>query len=118
MIFSLGVFLSGKGKQYWVIPPLGNIIQRKNMLVSTVLVQTPVNIGFRGTFNEHNWNQWLHLCHCLMPVQLSNEPGKFVWKISESGIFSVKSMYLDLMNGHTRFLRKYLWKIKIALKLK
>jgi hypothetical protein len=29
----------------------------------------------------------------------------------------VKSMYLDLMNGHTRFLLKYLWKIEIPLKI-
>ena len=28
------------------------------------------------------------------------------------------SMYDDLMNGHTRFLRKYLWKLKIPLKIK
>jgi hypothetical protein len=27
-------------------------------------------------------------------------------------------MYLDLMNGHTRFLLKYLWKKKIPLKIK
>jgi hypothetical protein len=27
-------------------------------------------------------------------------------------------MYLDLMNGHTRFLRTYLWKLKIPLKIK
>jgi hypothetical protein len=27
-------------------------------------------------------------------------------------------MYVDLMNVHTRFLRKYLWKLKIPLKIK
>jgi hypothetical protein len=27
-------------------------------------------------------------------------------------------MYLDYMNGHTRYLRKYLWKLKIPLKIK
>jgi hypothetical protein len=30
----------------------------------------------------------------------------------------VKSMYLDLMNGHAIYLRKYLWKWKISLKIK
>jgi hypothetical protein len=34
------------------------------------------------------------------------------------GLFPVKSMYLDLMNGHKIFLRKYLWKLKIHLKIK
>jgi hypothetical protein len=27
-------------------------------------------------------------------------------------------MYADMLNGHTRYLRKYLWKIKIPLKIK
>jgi hypothetical protein len=26
-------------------------------------------------------------------------------------------MYLDLTNGHTSYLRKYLWKLKISLKI-
>jgi hypothetical protein len=51
-------------------------------------------------------------------VNLSSEPDKFVWKLTDSGVFSVKSMYIDYMNGHTRFLRKYLWKLKILLKIK
>jgi hypothetical protein len=67
---------------------------------------------------DYKYNLWLHLCQRLMSIHLSNEPEKFVWNLNESGLFSVKSMYLDLMNDHTRFLRKYLWKIKIPLKIK
>jgi hypothetical protein len=52
-----------------------------------------------------------------MSVHLTNETDKFIWNLTESGVYSVKSMYLDLMNGYTRFLRKYLWKIKIMLKI-
>jgi hypothetical protein len=97
---------------------LYNIVQRKNELVSTVLAHPPMNIGFRRTFNDYKYNLWLHLCQRLMSIHLSNEPNTFVWNLNESGLFSVKSMYLDLMNGHTRFLRKYLWKIKVPLKIK
>lgn len=32
--------------------------------------------------------------------------------------FLVKSLYADFLHGHTRFLRKYLWKLKIPLKTK
>jgi hypothetical protein len=32
--------------------------------------------------------------------------------------YLIFAMYLDLMNGHTPFLRKYLWKLKIPLKIK
>jgi hypothetical protein len=33
------------------------------------------------------------------------------------GTFSVKSMYLDYMNGHTKYLGMYIWKIKVPLKI-
>jgi hypothetical protein len=35
---------------------LYNIIQQKNVLVSTVLEQTPLNIAFRRTLNEYKYN--------------------------------------------------------------
>lgn len=53
-----------------------------------------------------------------MMVNLSDEPDRFVWKLTTYGLFSVKSMYEDLMNDHTPYLRKYLWKLKIPLKIK
>jgi hypothetical protein len=49
---------------------------------------------------------------------LSNDLDKFIWKLNELGVFTVKSMYLDLVEGHTIFLRKYLWKLKLPLKIK
>jgi hypothetical protein len=33
-------------------------------------------------------------------------------------LLSVKSMYMDMMNGHTVFLRKYIWKMKEPLQIK
>jgi hypothetical protein len=53
-----------------------------------------------------------------MDVNLSTESDRFCWKLNDLGVFSVKSLYLDLMNGHTTVLRKYLWKFKIPLKIK
>jgi hypothetical protein len=53
-----------------------------------------------------------------MDVSLSNEPDKFKWRLNTSGIFSVKSMYADFLNGHTVFLKKYIWRIKVPLKIK
>jgi hypothetical protein len=72
-------------------------------------------VCFRRGLNDHKWSEWLHLCQRLMAVNLSD---KFVWKLTEFGVFTVKSYYMDLMNGHTRFLCKYLWKLKIPLKIK
>jgi hypothetical protein len=99
-------------------PVLYNIVQHKNILASTVFATVPINISFRRSLNDHKWLQWLHLCQQLMTVTLSAESDKFIWGLTDSGVFSVKSMYLDLMNGHTVYLQKYLWKLKIPLKIK
>ena len=46
---------------------------------------------------EH-WDRWLHLVCRLIKVNLSNMPGTFCWNLAVSCIFSVKYMYLDLIN--------------------
>jgi hypothetical protein len=35
-----------------------------------------------------------------------------------TGMFTVRSMYLDYMNVHTIYLRKYILKIKVPLKIR
>jgi hypothetical protein len=99
-------------------PSLYNIVQRKNISVAHVLSQGPLNIAFRRVLSGDKWTAWVHLCERLMAVHLSDESDRFIWRLTTNGVFSVKSMYEDLMNGHTRFLRKYLWKLKIPLKIK
>jgi hypothetical protein len=61
---------------------------------------TTIMASLRRELSGNKWNDWLHLCQRLMMLQLSDN------QINLFG--SVKSMYLDLMNGHTRFLRTYL----------
>ena len=39
-------------------------------------------------------------------------PDKFPCNLTHSGLFMVKSMYEDLINGHMPFIRNYLWKLK------
>ena len=53
-----------------------------------------------------------------MRINLSEEEDTFNWTLTSNGTFTVKSYYEDLLNGHTRYLRKYLWKLKIPLKIK
>jgi hypothetical protein len=99
-------------------PSLFNIVQHRNVTVAQVLAHSPLNIRFRRLLIGQKWTAWLHLCQRLMAVQLSDEPDRFIWKLTPSGSFSVKSMYEDLMNDPTPFARKYLWKIKVPLKIK
>jgi hypothetical protein len=81
-----------------------------------VLSNTPLNVCIRRFLDGAKWNAWMHLCGQLINIILINEPDRFVWKLTKSGIFMVKSMYEDLMNSHNQFPTKYLWKLKMSLK--
>jgi hypothetical protein len=53
-----------------------------------------------------------------MDITLLPNSDKFIWNLTSSGEFTVKPMYLDLLNGQTRYLHKYIWKLKVSLKIK
>jgi hypothetical protein len=53
-----------------------------------------------------------------MRVELNDEPDSFSWCLTQIIIFYVKSLYADCINGHSNFLRKYLWKIKVLVKIR
>jgi hypothetical protein len=130
--FHLGSFNVGDGNstRFWEdvwlgdtplseqYPSLYNITRSKNVLVSNVMSYAPLNIGFTRALTHDKWETWIVLVRRLMDVSLSNEPDKFKWRLNTSGIFSVKSMYADFLNGHTVFLKKYIWRIKVPLKIK
>jgi hypothetical protein len=42
----------------------------------------------------------------------------FRWDLNTSGTFSIRSMYLNLLNQHVPFRHKFIWKLKIPLKIK
>jgi hypothetical protein len=98
-------------------PSLYNIARTKHVLVAEVLSNMPLNIRFNRILTGDRWNSWVSLLQRLININLSDEPDSFKWNLTTTGIFSVKSMYADYMNGHTVFLKKYLWKIKVPLKI-
>ena len=53
-----------------------------------------------------------------MEVNLSDVPDTLQWKLSRSGVFSVKSMYADLINTGTIPRTVHIWKVKVPLKIK
>jgi hypothetical protein len=70
--------------------------------VANVLSENPLNISFRRSLNGNRWSLWLQLVQRLMHVQLNNENDKFVWGLTTSGQYTVKSMYMDLINDNTK----------------
>ena len=62
---------------------------------------------------------WNNLVSHLANVELSQEEeDEFRWKLDWSGVFSIKSHYLGLINQNTPNLNKVLWRIKTPLKIK
>jgi hypothetical protein len=53
-----------------------------------------------------------------MDVHLNEERDTFKWNLTDSGHFSVKSLYAQLLNENTKFLRKYPWRLKVPLKIR
>jgi hypothetical protein len=78
----------------------------------------PLDIGFQQVSTGTRANRWLHLFTCLLDVQLTSQPDVFKWGLTKSGLYSVKSMHIDYMDDHTKYIHKYLWKIKVPLKIK
>jgi hypothetical protein len=99
-------------------PSLYNIVRFKHVKVADVLSHAPLNISFNRVLRADRWEDWLHLVERLMNINLTDEPDRFKWHLTTSGIFSVKSLYADFVNGHTKYLQKYLWKLKVSLKIR
>ena len=116
--FSRGFFVVGNGTQtsFWRDVWLGNtplstqypslyaIAAHQNISVHDVMAVTPINLMFRRSVLGDKRASWLHLVEKLMRVSLSADSDSFRWRLTTNGVFYVKSLYADFMNGHTRYL--------------
>uniref|UniRef100_A0A453PGZ4 Reverse transcriptase zinc-binding domain-containing protein n=1 Tax=Aegilops tauschii subsp. strangulata TaxID=200361 RepID=A0A453PGZ4_AEGTS len=84
----------------------------------TIMQATPLNIQFRRVLVGNRWEAWLHLVRRLMEVQLQHQPDQLCWKLTRSGHFTVKSMYIDVINSSVIPNSKHVWKVKVPLKIK
>ena len=89
-------------------PSLYGIVNHPNVSVDHVMSATPLNIGFRRALNGDKWDRWVHLVTRLMGVNLSDNNDAFRWSLTTSGQFSVKSMYLDLLDNPAGDFKKYI----------
>jgi hypothetical protein len=71
----------------------------------------------RGSFHVGNGEDtpfgedtWLQIPICIQ--QISTYLDVFTWELISIGYFTIISLYLDNMNNHTRFPRRYTLKIK------
>jgi hypothetical protein len=89
-------------------PYLYNTAHHKNVTVAHVCGVGQLNIAFRRTLNGNKWDRWIHLLQRLSTIELNDTEDIFKWNLTASGVFTVKLMYLHLLDGHTTFLKKYI----------
>jgi hypothetical protein len=97
---------------------LYNIVKHRNVTVENVLSSTPINIGFRRILDGNRWDIWTHLLDRLILLQLTDCDDSFKWSLASPYLFIVKSMYIDLLSGLTMYFEKYIWKMKVPLKIR
>ena len=67
---------------------------------------------------DNKLTEWLSLVARISNVELAEGLDYFRWSLTKSGLFSVRSLYLYLIDTLTPFRHKKIWKIRIPLKIK
>jgi hypothetical protein len=100
-------------------PSLYAIVRPKDETLAKVMETSPPTMAFRRDLNGPRLALWNDLLQRLASVQLVQGPDEFIWKLTSSGIFSVKSMYNAMIHpGDPVGKNKSIWKMKIPLKTK
>ena len=83
-----------------------------------VMNQVPLNISFRKALVGDKMTSWNKLVAKITNTQLSNGRDIFTWDLHNDGHFSVQSMYQNSMNEGSPLTNKFIWKLKLPLKIK
>ena len=86
-------------------------------MADVLSTQVP-NLSRRRDLIGNKLVMWNNLVSHLSTIVLSQERDEFKWNLDQTGIFSVKSHYLGLINQNTPNLNKRIWKLKAPLKIK
>ena len=99
-------------------PNLYNIVHYPHDTLPNVIHQTPLNVSFRRALVGDKLIAWHNLVAKISGQQLSNGRDTFTWNLHRHNHFIVQSMYEFLINQCTLFRNKFIWKLKILLKIK
>jgi hypothetical protein len=98
-------------------PRLFHITFQKEITLFKVKGEGWGSIRFRRTLYGETLQQWEELKRLVDEVSLFEETDRVKWKIGSSGKFRVKDVYLHL-RAEGSFRHKFLWKIKIPMKVR
>ena len=99
-------------------PSLQAIVRRKTASIASVMGYVPLNVFFRRALVGQNLTCWYELCASIAHIQLDDSSDCFRWNYHQNGQFSVRSMYLHLINNGYIDRNKFIWKLKMPLKIK
>jgi mannosylglycoprotein endo-beta-mannosidase len=101
-----------------LFPSLYNLTFSQDVSVAKVFAQNFNCIRFRRCLYGESLEMWNKLLDMCGNTSLSQEPDRVSWKLTRSGVFSVKSLYTYLMARQVLFPYKMIWRLKIPLKIK
>lgn len=94
-------------------PILYNISMNKYTLVAKVVLEGLDSLRFRRTLVNKKLEEWSKLKCLCKNVKLTKDKNTLIWRLTKSGVFSVKSFYRALMIQGSGFPFKRIWKFKI-----
>ena len=81
-------------------PSIYNIVCDPHATVAKILATRPLNLSFRRALVNNKLVEWLNLVAQIAHVDLVDRLDSFRWNLTKSGLFTVRSFYLHLMNTH------------------
>ena len=82
------------------------------------MATSPLNVSFRRALVDNKLVEWHNLVAQIAHVELVEGSDTFRWNLTKSGLYSVRSLYLHLIDTQPPFQHKMIWKLKIYLKIK
>lgn len=98
-------------------PTLFHIVRYKDDVVVEVMSKMPLHISFHRSIIRDKLIAWHNLPTKLVHVQLSLQRDIFRCNLHANGQFLVRSMYQHVVNKGISFPNKFIWRLKVLLKI-
>ncbi len=74
------------------------IVRRRNSSIANIMSYVSLNVSFRRALVGQDMTNWHNLCASIVHIHLTGDNDIFRWNFHQNGQFSVRSMYLVLIN--------------------
>jgi hypothetical protein len=97
---------------------LFNIVRDPHVTVAKVLSTQPLNISFRRALVDNNLVEWHDLVALISNVTLVEGSDFFIWNLTKTSSYMVRSFYLYMLSSQPLFRHKLIWKLKFLWNLR